>query len=84
MSLKNESDKVIVYERAGLVFVFNFHPTNSFADYRIGVEVPGDYRPVLSSDEKRFGGQDRIDMNATHSTTPLGWNGRRNWTHVSV
>lgn len=84
VSLKNESDKVIVYERAGLVFIFNFHPTNSFADYRIGIEVAGDYKPVLSSDEKRFGGQDRIDMNGTHPTTPLGWNNRRNWAHVYV
>ncbi|QRV91091.1 alpha-amylase [Ceratobasidium sp. AG-Ba] len=84
VSLKHEGDKVIVYERAGLVFVFNFHPTNSFADYRIGVEEEGEYRPVLSSDEKRFAGQDRIDMNGKHFTTPLGWNNRRNWMHVYI
>lgn len=29
ISLKNESDKVIVFERAGLLWVFNFHPTVS-------------------------------------------------------
>ncbi|KAG8748503.1 alpha-1,4-glucan branching enzyme [Ceratobasidium sp. 414] len=84
VSLKHEGDKVIVFERAGLVFVFNFHPTNSFADYRVGVEVEGEYRPVLSSDEKRFAGQGRIDMNGKHFTTPLGWNNRRNWMHVYI
>ncbi|KAG9128165.1 alpha-1,4-glucan branching enzyme [Ceratobasidium sp. 392] len=84
VSLKHDGDKVIVYERAGLVFVFNFHPTNSYADYRIGVDDAGEYRPVLSSDEKRFLGQDRIDLNGRHHTTPLGWNNRRNWMHIYI
>ncbi|ELU43142.1 putative 1,4-alpha-glucan branching enzyme from glycoside hydrolase family GH13 [Rhizoctonia solani AG-1 IA] len=83
VSLKNQDDKVIVFERNGLVFAFNFHPTQSFADYRIGVEVEGRYRPVLTTDEKRFAGQDRIDYNTDHFTTPLGWNNRKNWMHVS-
>jgi len=29
ISLKHEGDKVIVFERAGLLFVFNFHATVS-------------------------------------------------------
>jgi len=41
VSLKHEADKLIVVEKAGLVFVFNFHPTKSFSDYRIGVNTPG-------------------------------------------
>ncbi|CAL1701236.1 unnamed protein product [Somion occarium] len=84
VSLKNEVDKVIVYERAGLVFVFNFHPTNSFLDYRIGVQEPGEYHIALSSDEKRFGGFDNIDINSKFFTTPMEWNNRKNWTHVYV
>ena len=43
MSRKNEGDKVIVYERAGLVFAFNFHPTKSYSEYKIGVQVAGKY-----------------------------------------
>ncbi|CAE6419466.1 unnamed protein product [Rhizoctonia solani] len=82
VSLKNQDDKVIVFERNGLVFAFNFHPSKSFADYRIGVEVEGRYRPVLTTDEKRFAGQDRIDYNTDHFTTPLGWNNRKNWMHI--
>lgn len=101
MSLKNESDKVVVFERAGLLFIFNcecgshnvmssglihsapVHSHKSFTDYRVGVEVPGDYKVVLSSDEKRFGGHDRIDMNGKYFTTPMEWNGRKNWLQVS-
>lgn len=84
VSLKHEVDKVIAYERAGLVFVFNFHPTNSFTDYRIGVDVPGTYKIVLSSDEKRFGGFDNIALDAKFVTTPLEWNNRKNWIQVCI
>ena len=38
ISLKNETDKVLVFERAGLLWIFNFHPTQSYTDYRVGVE----------------------------------------------
>lgn len=82
VSLKNESDKVIVFERAGLLFVFNFNPTQSFTDYRVGVETAGKYKVVLSSDESRFGGHDRIDLNGEFLTTPMEWNGRKNFLQV--
>jgi 1,4-alpha-glucan branching enzyme len=84
VSLKHEGDKVIVFERAGLVFIFNFHHANSFADYRIGIEVPGTYRIVLNSDSKEYGGFGRIDEETRFFTTPMEWNGRKNWTHVYI
>jgi len=82
--LKHEVDKVVVFERAGLVFIFNFHPTESFTDYRIGVEEAGNYTAVLSSDEKQFGGFENISLETKYFTTPLEWNGRKNWTQVGL
>ncbi|KAF8897837.1 glycoside hydrolase family 13 protein [Infundibulicybe gibba] len=84
VSLKNETDKVVVYERAGLLFVFNFHPTESFTDYRVGVEEAGEYSIKLSSDEKRFGGFDNISLDGKYVTTPMEWNGRKNWLQVYI
>jgi len=84
VSLKNESDKVVVFERAGLLFVFNFHPVNSFSDYRIGVEEAGEYRVVLSTDDKRFGGFENINVSVKYETTPLEWNNRKNWMQVYI
>ena len=55
VSLKHEQDKVLVFERNGLLFIFNFNPTQSFTDYKVGVETPGKY-----SDDAKFGGHDRI------------------------
>lgn len=83
VSLKNEVDKTIVFERAGLLFIFNFHPIKSFTDYRVGVNVAGQYKIVLSTDDKQYGGFENVDVNATFVTTPLEWNGRKNWLQVS-
>ena len=82
VSLKNEVDKVVVYERAGLLFVFNFHPTKSFTDYRVGVDEAGKYEIVLSSDERRYGGFDNIALDSQFFTTPMEWNARKNWLQV--
>jgi len=36
VSLSHEEDKIIVFEKGSLLFVFNFHPTKSFENYKIG------------------------------------------------
>lgn len=77
VSWKHESDKVITFERAGLVFVFNFHPTQSFTDYSVGTNWAGTYQPVLSSDDELFGGHNRIDRNCKHFSSPHGFAGRQ-------
>ncbi|KAK4133025.1 glycoside hydrolase family 13 protein [Trichocladium antarcticum] len=84
ISLKHEGDKVIVFERAGLVFVFNLHPSESYTEYRVGIEVAGTYRIVLDSDAKHHGGHSRVDDSTRFFTEPLEWNGRKNCTHVYI
>jgi hypothetical protein len=84
VSLKHEGDKVIVYERSGLLFIFNFHPTTSFTDYRVGVHEAGEYRIVLTSDEKKFGGFDNVTLGNKFTTTPMEWHGRKNWLQVGL
>lgn len=83
VSYKHEGDKLVAFERAGLVFVFNFHSTKSFTDYRVGVDVAGSYKVVLSTDDALFGGHDRLDKNCVHLTDPLGFANRRNFIQVS-
>ena len=84
ISLKHEGDKVIVFERAGLLWIFNFHPTASYADYRIGVEQAGTYKIVINSDNQEFGGLGRIVESTRFFTTPFEWNGRKNYTQVYI
>ncbi|PNS13878.1 1,4-alpha-glucan-branching enzyme [Sphaceloma murrayae] len=84
VSLKHEGDKVIVFERAGLLWIFNFHPSNSFTDFRVGVEQEGTYKIVINSDSEAFGGLNRIDETTRFFTTPFGWNGRKNYLQVYI
>ena len=84
ISLKNEQDKVIVFERAGLLWIFNFNPTQSFADYRVGVEQSGTYQIVLDTDDTEFGGFGRNVKGTRFFTTPFEWNGRKNFIQVYI
>ncbi|KAM7468289.1 hypothetical protein LguiB_015851 [Lonicera macranthoides] len=68
ISRKDEGDRVIAFERGDLVFVFNFHWTNSYSDYRVGCLKPGKYMVVLDSDDPLFGGFGRIDHSAEYFT----------------
>ncbi|KAI7833863.1 glycoside hydrolase superfamily [Kickxella alabastrina] len=82
VTLKHESDMVLAFERGGLLWVFNFHPTNSYTDYRIGTAWPGKYRVALSTDDEIFLGQGRVDATVDHFSTPEEWNGRPNYVQV--
>ncbi len=59
----DEDNKTIVFERNNLIFVFNWGQ-KSLPDYRINVKQTGDYKIILTTDEKRFGGFENIDRNA--------------------
>ncbi|KAL7247874.1 hypothetical protein ACSBR2_002724 [Camellia fascicularis] len=76
ISRKDEGDRMIIFERGNLVFVFNFHWNNSYSDYRVGCLHPGKYKMVLDSDELLFGGFNRLDHNAEYFTFD-GWSDNR-------
>ncbi len=63
----DNSDKIIAFERGNLWFFFNFHFQNSYTDY--GIEaMPGKYRLLLTSDEERFGGHNRLASDQEYFT----------------
>ncbi|KAK1297266.1 1,4-alpha-glucan-branching enzyme [Acorus calamus] len=64
--------KVIVFERGDLVFVFNFHPENTYEGYKVGCDLPGKYRVALDSDASEFGGHGRVGHHVDHFTSPEG------------
>jgi 1,4-alpha-glucan branching enzyme len=60
-------DKVIIFERGGLIFAFNFHPGYSHVDYRFAAP-PGKYRMLLDSDASKYGGHARLSSDQYHRT----------------
>ena len=65
----DEQAQILTFERAGLTFVFNFSPDRPRPDYWVTVPKKGKYSVVFSTDESRFGGWDRIDLNARYSAS---------------
>jgi 1,4-alpha-glucan branching enzyme len=61
VTLKDEKDKMIVFERGQLVFIFNFHPNNSYESYLIGTHWKSPHMILFDSDEERFGGHMRLN-----------------------
>ncbi|HZL10998.1 MAG TPA: alpha amylase C-terminal domain-containing protein [Prolixibacteraceae bacterium] len=67
----HKENEILAYTRGKYLFVFNFHPTQSFVDYGIPLAA-SKYKVVLNTDEERFGGQNRIDDQLTYYTHPSG------------
>lgn len=64
----DEANKTIIFERGNLIFVFNFHPHNAIPDYELPVPQHGNYKVVLCSDDKIFGGHGRVDSELDYPT----------------
>jgi 1,4-alpha-glucan branching enzyme len=68
--LDDQARQILAFRRCGLVFVFNFHPVQSYADFGIPTGR-GKFRIALNSDEARFDGFDRIDASIDYFTDSI-------------
>ncbi len=64
--LLHEDTRQLVYRRGPLVFVFNFHPTESYGDLRIPVPDAKDYRVILDTDAVAFDGHGAVASDAMY------------------
>ena len=64
----DEGNKVIIFERNNLIFLFNLSVEASIPDYKFNVPSNGEYQVLLCSDDIEFGGQGRTDHSVTHHT----------------
>ena len=44
ISLKHEDDKMVVFEKGDLLFVFNFHMYKSYENYKIGTQWGSEHK----------------------------------------
>ncbi|MCL5769987.1 MAG: alpha amylase C-terminal domain-containing protein [Planctomycetes bacterium] len=58
--LVHEDTRQLAFRRGELVFVFNFHPNESFSALRVPVPQACHYRVVLDTDAPEFDGQGRV------------------------
>ena len=56
----DNTHKTLIYKKGSALFVFNFHPVNSYDGYFLPVPEAGEYDVVMSTDDFCFGGQGRV------------------------
>ncbi|XP_022716864.1 1,4-alpha-glucan-branching enzyme 3, chloroplastic/amyloplastic isoform X2 [Durio zibethinus] len=81
----NDTNMVISYIRGPLLFIFNFHPTNSYERYCVGVDEAGEYQVIMNTDERKYGGEGLIkDEQCLQRTISRRVDGLRNCIEVSL
>jgi 1,4-alpha-glucan branching enzyme len=67
--------KLLAYRKSGLVFLFNFHPTQSFESYELplphGTPIGSRWQVAFDSDSALFGGQGRISGEVAYDAVAL-------------
>ena len=61
LKLLKEPEKTIVFYRKGLLFAFNFHPSQSLTNVLVPVPNNADYTVKISSDDEKYGGQNLVE-----------------------
>jgi 1,4-alpha-glucan branching enzyme len=73
---ESHNDKIVAFLRGGLLFVFNFHPANSYTGY--GIKTKGRFKLILDTDDKSFGGYGHIDNEIIYEAKQPGNRNRIN------
>ena len=60
LMLMKAPEQTMVFYRHGLLFAFNFHPSNSLTNVLIPVFNKGKYTVELCSDDEKYGGFDQV------------------------
>lgn len=67
----DEHKKILGFRKKDLIFLLNFHPTDSFRDFQLPTHETAEYQVVFHSDRTEFDGQDRISMDLRYPSIPL-------------
>ena len=86
VTCKHEADKLIVFEKGDLLFIFNFHPFKHFEHYRIGTLWSSNHRIVIDSDEWHFMGKNRLEWghNNAYPCIHEPWMDRPNYIQIYI
>lgn len=71
----DQDRKIIAFRKKDFVFIFNFHPTESYPYLEIPIHENARFKVVLDTDEERFGGFSRISHDTVFESGPISING---------
>lgn len=63
--------KVIAYRNKDIVYIFNFHPQNSYDSFQVPIHDKGKFKVILDTDHEEFGGLGRISKDFIYESKNL-------------
>lgn len=63
--------KIIAFRNKDIVYIFNFHPINSYESFAVPIHDIGEFRVVMDTDQTGFGGANRISHDYIYQTEKL-------------
>ena len=63
--------KVIAYRNKDIVYIFNFHPQNSYDSFQVPIHDKGKFKVILDTDDEEFGGLGRISKDVVYESKNL-------------
>ena len=63
--------KVIAYRNKDIVYIFNFHPQNSYDSFQVPIHDKGKFKVILDTDDEEFGGLGRISKDVIYESKNL-------------
>lgn len=63
--------KIIAFRNKDIVYIFNFHPENSYESFQLPIHDIGEFKVFMDTDEGRFGGFDRISHDFIYQSEKL-------------
>ncbi|WP_236786708.1 alpha-amylase family glycosyl hydrolase [Anaerococcus ihuae] len=63
--------KVIAYRNKDIVYIFNFHPQNSYDSFQVPIHDKGKFKVILDTDDEEFGGLGRISKEFIYESKNL-------------
>ena len=63
--------KVIAYRNKDIVYIFNFHPQNSYDSFQVPIHDKGKFKVIIDTDDEEFGGLGRISKDVIYESKNL-------------
>lgn len=60
--------KLLAFKKAELIFIFNFHPSYSEANFEFWLHQNNKYKIFLDSDQQKYGGHSRLNKDQVYAT----------------
>lgn len=70
----DQDKKILAYRKKDFIFLFNFHPENSYTDLEIPIHETCSFKVLMDTDEERFGGFKRISHETVYESHILKLN----------